>query len=144
GRGGRSVWRGQDVFAAGGEVCPSDEEGSSSPDSVHGSREAGDGRCRPGSEGAGKDRAGDGEGRRSRHWQEYCGRVAGFQNQRGDRMGVDGPGEKILERAKAEKANMIGLSGLITPSLDEMVHVAKEMERQGVKLPLLIGGATTS
>ena len=52
--------------------------------------------------------------------------------------------EKILERAKAEKADMIGLSGLITPSLDEMVHVAKEMERQGFKLPLLIGGATTS
>jgi 5-methyltetrahydrofolate--homocysteine methyltransferase len=52
--------------------------------------------------------------------------------------------EKILERAKEEKANMIGLSGLITPSLDEMVHVAREMERQGFKLPLLIGGATTS
>ena len=54
------------------------------------------------------------------------------------------PCEKILERAKAEKANLIGLSGLITPSLDEMVHVAREMERQGFKLPLLIGGATTS
>src|SRR6202040_1745121 len=52
--------------------------------------------------------------------------------------------EKILERAQAEKADMIGLSGLITPSLDEMVHVAREMERQGFKLPLLIGGATTS
>jgi 5-methyltetrahydrofolate--homocysteine methyltransferase len=52
--------------------------------------------------------------------------------------------EKILERAKAEKADLIGLSGLITPSLDEMVHVAREMERQGFKLPLLIGGATTS
>ncbi|HEV2486953.1 MAG TPA: methionine synthase [Terracidiphilus sp.] len=59
-------------------------------------------------------------------------------------MGVMVPCEKILERATAEKANMIGLSGLITPSLDEMVHVAKEMERQGFKLPLLIGGATTS
>ena len=54
------------------------------------------------------------------------------------------PCEKILERAKEEKADMIGLSGLITPSLDEMVHVAREMERQGFKLPLLIGGATTS
>src|SRR6202035_903161 len=52
--------------------------------------------------------------------------------------------EKILERAKAEKVDVIGLSGLITPSLDEMVHVAREMERQGFKLPLLIGGATTS
>jgi 5-methyltetrahydrofolate--homocysteine methyltransferase len=59
-------------------------------------------------------------------------------------LGVMVSCEKILERAKQEKADMIGLSGLITPSLDEMVHVAKEMERQGFKLPLLIGGATTS
>jgi 5-methyltetrahydrofolate--homocysteine methyltransferase len=59
-------------------------------------------------------------------------------------MGVMVPSEKILERARAEKADIIGLSGLITPSLDEMVHVAREMERQGFKLPLLIGGATTS
>src|SRR5450432_1522280 len=59
-------------------------------------------------------------------------------------MGVMVPCEKILERAKLEKADLIGLSGLITPSLDEMVHVAREMERQGFKLPLLIGGATTS
>ncbi len=59
-------------------------------------------------------------------------------------MGVMVPCEKILERAKAEKADLIGLSGLITPSLDEMAHVAREMERQAFKLPLLIGGATTS
>ncbi|MGI4831611.1 MAG: methionine synthase [Janthinobacterium lividum] len=59
-------------------------------------------------------------------------------------MGVMVPAEKILERAKAEKADLIGLSGLITPSLDEMVHVAREMERQGFSLPLLVGGATTS
>jgi 5-methyltetrahydrofolate--homocysteine methyltransferase len=59
-------------------------------------------------------------------------------------MGVMVSSEKILERAKAEKADIIGLSGLITPSLDEMVHVAREMERQGFTLPLLIGGATTS
>ncbi len=59
-------------------------------------------------------------------------------------MGVMVPCEKILERAKAEKADLIGLSGLITPSLDEMVHVAREMERLEFKLPLLIGGATTS
>jgi 5-methyltetrahydrofolate--homocysteine methyltransferase len=59
-------------------------------------------------------------------------------------LGVMVTCEKILERTKAEKADMIGLSGLITPSLDEMVHVAREMERQGFKLPLLIGGATTS
>ncbi|MFM8533670.1 MAG: methionine synthase, partial [Acidimicrobiia bacterium] len=59
-------------------------------------------------------------------------------------MGVMVSCEKILERAKAEKADLIGLSGLITPSLDEMVHVAREMERQNFHLPLLIGGATTS
>ncbi len=59
-------------------------------------------------------------------------------------MGVMVSCEKILERAKIEKVDLIGLSGLITPSLDEMVHVAREMERQGFKLPLLIGGATTS
>src|SRR5262249_16125639 len=59
-------------------------------------------------------------------------------------LGVMVPCEKILERAKLENADLIGLSGLITPSLDEMVHVAREMERLGFKLPLLIGGATTS
>ena len=59
-------------------------------------------------------------------------------------LGVMVPAEKILERAKEVRADIIGLSGLITPSLDEMVHVAREMERQGLKLPLLIGGATTS
>ena len=59
-------------------------------------------------------------------------------------LGVMVPAEKILERAKEVKADIIGLSGLITPSLDEMVHVAREMERQHFKVPLLIGGATTS
>src|SRR5437016_9307911 len=54
------------------------------------------------------------------------------------------PCEKILETARREQADFIGLSGLITPSLDEMVHVAKEMQRQSFELPLLIGGATTS
>ena len=59
-------------------------------------------------------------------------------------IGVMVPSEKILEVALREKVDVIGLSGLITPSLDEMVHVAKEMERLGMKTPLLIGGATTS
>jgi len=59
-------------------------------------------------------------------------------------LGVMTPAENILERAREENADIIGLSGLITPSLDEMVHVAKEMEREGFKIPLLIGGATTS
>jgi 5-methyltetrahydrofolate--homocysteine methyltransferase len=59
-------------------------------------------------------------------------------------LGVMVPAQKILDTARREKANIIGLSGLITPSLDEMVHVAGEMEREGFDLPLLIGGATTS
>jgi 5-methyltetrahydrofolate--homocysteine methyltransferase len=59
-------------------------------------------------------------------------------------LGVMVPATKILETAIREKVDIIGLSGLITPSLDEMVHVASEMERQGFDIPLLIGGATTS
>jgi 5-methyltetrahydrofolate--homocysteine methyltransferase len=59
-------------------------------------------------------------------------------------MGVMVPAEKILDRAIEEKVDVIGLSGLITPSLEEMVSVAKEMERRGLSIPLLIGGATTS
>ena len=59
-------------------------------------------------------------------------------------MGVMQPCDDILKKAKEEDADMIGLSGLITPSLDEMVHVAKEMQKAGFKIPLLIGGATTS
>lgn len=59
-------------------------------------------------------------------------------------LGVMVPAAKILDTAREKKADVIGLSGLITPSLDEMVHVAQEMEREGFQLPLLIGGATTS
>src|SRR5690242_11487496 len=59
-------------------------------------------------------------------------------------LGVMVPAAKILETARSEKADIVGLSGLITPSLDEMCHVAAEMERQGFDLPLMIGGATTS
>ncbi|MGY1846339.1 methionine synthase [Blastococcus sp. SYSU DS1021] len=59
-------------------------------------------------------------------------------------LGVMVPGQKILDAAKQEGADIIGLSGLITPSLDEMVNLAAEMERQGFEIPLLIGGATTS
>ncbi|CAG8432678.1 5660_t:CDS:10 [Diversispora eburnea] len=59
-------------------------------------------------------------------------------------LGVMTPCEKIIDSALQENADIIGLSGLITPSLDEMIHVAKEMERRGLKIPLLIGGATTS
>ena len=59
-------------------------------------------------------------------------------------LGVMTPTQKILDTAREQNANIIGLSGLITPSLDEMCHVAAEMERQGFDIPLLIGGATTS
>jgi 5-methyltetrahydrofolate--homocysteine methyltransferase len=70
--------------------------------------------------------------------------VLGCNNYEVIDLGVMTPCEKILDAAVEHKADVIGLSGLITPSLDEMVHVAKEMERRGMKLPLLIGGATTS
>ncbi len=59
-------------------------------------------------------------------------------------LGVMVPAQKILDTARAENADLIGLSGLITPSLEEMSHVAREMQRQGFSMPLLIGGATTS
>src|SRR5205814_5227369 len=59
-------------------------------------------------------------------------------------LGVMVPADKILETAKKENCDIVGLSGLITPSLDEMCHVAAEMERQNFDLPLMIGGATTS
>ncbi|XP_069787080.1 methionine synthase isoform X2 [Narcine bancroftii] len=70
--------------------------------------------------------------------------VLGCNNFRVIDLGVMTPCDKILQAALENKADIIGLSGLITPSLDEMIHVAKEMERIGLKMPLLIGGATTS
>ncbi|MFL5786147.1 MAG: methionine synthase, partial [Bacteriovoracaceae bacterium] len=76
--------------------------------------------------------------------KNIVGVVLGCNNYEVIDLGVMVPAEKILEEAKKHKADVIGLSGLITPSLDEMVHVAKEMERTGFKVPLLIGGATTS
>jgi 5-methyltetrahydrofolate--homocysteine methyltransferase len=76
--------------------------------------------------------------------KNIVGVVLGCNNYEIIDMGVMVPAEQILEKAKEENVDMIGLSGLITPSLDEMVHVAQEMQRQGFKLPLMIGGATTS
>jgi 5-methyltetrahydrofolate--homocysteine methyltransferase len=70
--------------------------------------------------------------------------VLGCNNYEVVDLGVMVPSEKILKAARDTGADMVGLSGLITPSLDEMVHVAREMEREGFKVPLLIGGATTS
>lgn len=76
--------------------------------------------------------------------KNIVGVVLGCNNYEVIDLGVMVPSDKILETAKAEKVDIIGLSGLITPSLDEMVHVAKEMERENFDIPLLIGGATTS
>jgi 5-methyltetrahydrofolate--homocysteine methyltransferase len=76
--------------------------------------------------------------------KNIVGVVLGCNNYEVIDLGVMVPAEKILQTAREKNADIIGLSGLITPSLDEMVHVAKEMERQGCSIPLLIGGATTS
>ncbi len=76
--------------------------------------------------------------------KNIVGVVLGCNNYEIIDLGVMVPSEKIIEAAITGKVDIIGLSGLITPSLDEMVHMAKEMERHGLKIPLLIGGATTS
>ncbi|XP_055031711.2 methionine synthase [Misgurnus anguillicaudatus] len=76
--------------------------------------------------------------------KNIVGVVLGCNNFRVIDLGVMIPCDRILREAIQNKADIIGLSGLITPSLDEMIHVAKEMERLGLKIPLLIGGATTS
>jgi 5-methyltetrahydrofolate--homocysteine methyltransferase len=76
--------------------------------------------------------------------KNIVGVVLGCNNYEITDLGVMVSAEKILQTARSENVDIVGLSGLITPSLDEMVHVAKEMERQGFKIPLLIGGATTS
>ena len=76
--------------------------------------------------------------------KNIVGVVLGCNNFRVIDLGVMVPCEKILENVIKYKADILGLSGLITPSLDEMIYVAREMEREGVKIPLLIGGATTS
>ncbi|KAJ1956743.1 hypothetical protein IWQ62_005239, partial [Dispira parvispora] len=76
--------------------------------------------------------------------KNIVGVVLGCNNYKVIDLGVMTPCETIIDRAIKEKADIVGLSGLITPSLDEMIHVAKEMERRGLKVPLMIGGATTS
>src|SRR5439155_13559750 len=76
--------------------------------------------------------------------KNIVGVVLGCNNYEVIDLGVMVPCEKILQTAREKNVDLIGLSGLITPSLDEMVHVAREMEREGFTVPLLIGGATTS
>ena len=76
--------------------------------------------------------------------KNIVGIVLGCNNYKVIDLGVMVPADRILDEALAQKADIIGLSGLITPSLDEMVHIAKEVQRRGIDKPLLIGGATTS
>src|SRR5438874_4406409 len=76
--------------------------------------------------------------------KNIVGVVLGCNNYEVIDLGVMVPADRILDTAREEGCDFVGLSGLITPSLDEMVNVAKEMERRGLDLPLLIGGATTS
>src|SRR5207302_5007417 len=76
--------------------------------------------------------------------KNIVGVVLGCNNYDVVDLGVMVPADRILDTAVAESADAVGLSGLITPSLDEMVRVAKEMDRRGFRMPLLIGGATTS
>jgi 5-methyltetrahydrofolate--homocysteine methyltransferase len=76
--------------------------------------------------------------------KNIVGVVLGCNNYKVIDMGVMVNCQQIIDRAKEEKADIIGLSGLITPSLDEMVFNAKEFTKQGINVPLLIGGATTS
>jgi 5-methyltetrahydrofolate--homocysteine methyltransferase len=76
--------------------------------------------------------------------KNIVGVVLGCNNFKVIDLGVMTPSDKIIEAAKKNKADVVGLSGLITPSLEEMIHVAKEMEREGLDIPLLIGGATTT
>jgi 5-methyltetrahydrofolate--homocysteine methyltransferase len=76
--------------------------------------------------------------------KNIVGVVLGCNNYKVIDMGVMCNCQQIIDRAKAEKADIIGLSGLITPSLDEMVFNAKEFSKQGINVPVLIGGATTS
>ena len=75
--------------------------------------------------------------------KNIVGVVLGCNNFRVIDMGVMVPCERILEMVRKEKADILGLSGLITPSLDEMIHVAREMEREGLSIPLLIGEPTS-
>src|SRR5512134_1113316 len=76
--------------------------------------------------------------------KNIVGVVLGCNNYEVIDLGVMVPCNKILETARERQVDLIGLSGLITPSLDEMAHVARELQREGLNLPLLIGGATTS
>ncbi len=116
------------------------------PGAVHGGREGAGpaGGPRGGSRGKGKVVLATVKGDVHDIGKNIVGVVLGCNNYEVIDLGVMVPAAKILDTAVAEGADAVGLSGLITPSLDEMVTVAAEMQRRGLKLPLLIGGATTS
>jgi 5-methyltetrahydrofolate--homocysteine methyltransferase len=144
----RPLRRWQNVPAAGGQIGTGDEAGGRPPDSLYRSREA----AHRGQQQR-QDRRRHGQGRRARHRQEYRRRrpSAAMATTFVD-LGVMVSCDKILHAAREHGAQAVGLSGLITPSLEEMSHVASEMQRLGFAdgvdggpaVPLLIGGATTS
>ena len=138
GQGGRTLRLRQDVSAAGGESSQDDEGRRENTQSIHRKREGRRPLCR------GQGAAGHGKGRCARHWQEHSERYHGLQQLRDCGHGVMVPAEQIVKKAKEEHVDLIGLSGLITPSLDEMVNVARQLAAAGVDVPLMIGGATTS
>ena len=138
---GRSVRVRQDVFAASGEERPGHEEGRGLSHAVHGGGEAA---SQAASSSQGKILLATVKGDVHDIGKNIVGVVLGCNNYEVIDLGVMVPCEQILAAAREQESRIIGLSGLITPSLDEMVHVATEMTREGFDLPLLIGGATTS
>ena len=131
-----------DVPAAGGEIGAGDEAGGRLSDAVYGAGEATAARM---SRSNGKIVLATVKGDVHDIGKNIVGVVLQCNNYDVIDLGVMVPAEKILQTPRsAEQADIVGLSGLITPSLDEMCHVAAEMERQGFDMPLLIGGATTS
>src|SRR5262249_12554435 len=134
----RPLRRGEDVSPPGGEERAGDEEGRRLSRALHGGRE-GRGCAQPG-----QDRARHRKGDVHDIGKNIVGVVLGCNSYEVVDLGVMVPRDRILDTALETGADRVGLSGLITPSLDEMVHGAEEMERRGMRLPLLIGGATTS
>ena len=138
----RSVRLRQDVPAAGGEVGARDEAGGRLSHALHGEGEGG-AWARP-RRAAGRIVMATVKGDVHDIGKNIVGVVLQCNNYEVIDLGVMVSAQKILDTARERNADIIGLSGLITPSLDEMCHVAAEMEREGFDLPLLIGGATTS
>ena len=138
--GRRSVRRRQDVPAAGRQERARDEEGGRLSAAVHGGLE------RQSGQPTGKGRIVLATVKGDVHdiGKNIVGVVLGCNSYEVIDLGVMVPADRILQAAIDQQADLVGLSGLITPSLDEMVFVAREMERRGFRTPLLIGGATTS